>query len=368
MQIAEDLASRMDYTSGQVRYCLEGMPERLGVSRATIARHVSYLRELGSLAWVEHGTRANIRRALGLSGYAGTATVYAAVIPPVWDHAMGHRFSSTGAVIIDRRDSQPADEPVDNPPVENSAAQPRETPSRWVVKGEGKLQVVGGKEASTEQARSVESPRRRKKKKLTITGYKITGPRIERARQLAVSIRPLVNWIQGASHTQLSWVLLDLVARDWSEPQILLWLRNLGRQIGAPRWRPRFPHQMIAAALLHDDQTAKERTHNQGADFDQALRTAAPPNQDFQTAAQQLRNQIPVEPVVEYPTVDVIPETQWDRGLLREKATEDRSLVLAFARHVGREAALRVYGAEAARIIDAADEFRRAGFGPVLTG
>lgn len=364
VQIAEDLASRMDYSSGHVRYCLEDMPDRLGVSRATVARHVSYLRELGALAWVLHGTRANIRRVLGLNGYAGTATVYAAVIPAVYDDAMGYRISSTGWIIIDQRGSQPVDSPVDNPPVDNSAAQPRETPSPCLVNTEGKLQLSGDKQASTTQARSAESPRR--KKKLTITGYKITGPRIERARQLAASIRPLVNWIQGASHAQLSWVLLDLVARDWSESQIVLWLGRLGHEIGAPRWRPRFPHQMIAAALLREGQADKQRTDNQGPDYDEALRKATAPNADFHQARERVR--WAKEPTVSYGSYgehDEVTPTTWEVAQQKEAAAADPALVLAAARLAGREAAIRTYGTEGARILDAFDEFGKAGFGMV---
>ena len=58
-----------------------------------VTGHVKVLRELGALAWVQHGTRANIRRALGLPGYAGTATVYAARSPLVIP-ASGHMTRS----------------------------------------------------------------------------------------------------------------------------------------------------------------------------------------------------------------------------------------------------------------------------------
>lgn len=115
-------------------------------------------------------------------------------------------------------------------------------------------------------------------------GSSITSARIEQARRLAVSVRPQVNWIQGARHDQLSWVLLDMVAMDWAEPKIVLWLNQLGHEAGTRRWRPRFPHRLIAAALLRKERTDKERTDNEGHDHDQALRHSVAPNHAFAQA------------------------------------------------------------------------------------
>ena len=95
-KVADDLAQRMDYDTGHVLYGMDAMAARLGISRASVARHIGYLRELGALAWVQHGSRTNRLYRMGLKGYAGTATVYAAVIPPVFDNAMGHRIIGTG--------------------------------------------------------------------------------------------------------------------------------------------------------------------------------------------------------------------------------------------------------------------------------
>ncbi|RIH58097.1 hypothetical protein D3C59_37350, partial [Streptomyces sp. SHP22-7] len=123
-RIAEDLAARMDYDTGHVRYCLDETVTRTGVSKASVKRHVGYLRELGALAWVQHGTRTNIRRAMGLKGYAATATIYAAVIPAVYDHAMGHRIIGAGytaRIVIDQRGQQQPTSP------------PRPAVSLWIT-------------------------------------------------------------------------------------------------------------------------------------------------------------------------------------------------------------------------------------------
>lgn len=355
----------MDYDTGEVRYCLEGMVGRLGLSRATISRHVAYLREMGSLVWVQRGSRANARRARGLSGYARTATVYGAVIPAIYDHALGHTIVESGyaaRIVIDQRGTVPAPAgAVDNSSVENNSSGELETPSLMVVKEVGQCQVVGGKDISTVQARPAESTTRRKKRKLTILGYKITAARIDRARKLAVSVRPLVNWLQGATYDQLSWVILDMVAKDWSETQILLWLRDLGQELGVRRWRPRFPHRVIAAALRRHDQAETKRATTHGLDYDEALQHTIPPNEAFQQATRKIRQAPSTQEIyVEYPQVEDIPMDAWDKSLLREALTADPQLVLVAARVSGREAALRAYGSEGARILDLHAEFQAA--------
>ncbi|MBW8705742.1 hypothetical protein MBT84_39650 [Streptomyces sp. MBT84] len=111
LRVARDLAARMDYDTGHVIYGLQVMMTTLRLSRPIVARHVAYLRELGALVWVEHGCRANVHRAQGLPGYAGTATVYAAAIPRIYDEAMGYRIVGSGylsRIIVDLRATRSA--------------------------------------------------------------------------------------------------------------------------------------------------------------------------------------------------------------------------------------------------------------------
>ncbi|WP_260695930.1 hypothetical protein [Streptomyces sp. IB201691-2A2] len=369
LTVARDLADRMDYDTGEVRYCLESMVARLRLSRATVSRHVAYLREMGSLVWVEHGSRSNVRRARGLDGYAGTATLYAAVIPALYDRALGHRIVGSGytaRIVIDQRGRVPASvrpvEAVDNSPVDNCSSGDLETPSLMALEETDLIQVVGGKGASTAKTRTAQSTPRRKKRKLTILRYKITSDRIDRARKLAVSVRPLVNWIQGATHDQLSWVMLDMVAKHWSETQILLWLRDLGQELGVGRWRPSFPHRVIAAALRRQDQAAAKQAITHGSDYDEALQLAVPPNEAFQQSTRKIRQDPSTqEAYVEYAQVEDVPMNSWDRALLRDAAKGKPELVLATARISGRDAALRTYGSEGARILDLHAELQASG-------
>jgi hypothetical protein len=223
------------------------------------------------------------------------------------------------------------------------------------MKKEGKAQVVGGERRSTAGTAASQSGRR-KKRRLTVTGYTITGERIERARQLARAVRPLVTWVQRATLDELSWVLLDLVARDWSQPQIVLWLNRLGQDIGAPRWRPRAPHRVIAAAL-HRKAVQDERTAVPDDLAHEEHLALVAPNAAFHQAATKVRQQCTDAGGTDasgngYDEHDA-RLTAWDLAQLREAAKSDPTLVLATARIRGHAAAIATYGTMAVPILEA---------------
>ncbi|WP_052479927.1 hypothetical protein [Streptomyces sp. NBRC 110035] len=250
LRVAEDLAARMDYDTGHARYCLDETAARLGVSRATVKRHVGYLRELGALAWVQHGTRTNVRRLMGLKGYAATATVYAAVIPSVFDHAMGHRIIGTGytaRVIIDQRGQ--AQKPVDtagNSPVDNSALGGLEPPSLTLVKEESQVQVVGGSNY-TSQARPPKS--RIPHQNSSINGRRRTAADVQKANQTVRLVRALVNWTQTVPLRRLEYVLRPWTDRGWDALRIADELHGL---CSGMRWKPKRPDAFIRAQIAKD--------------------------------------------------------------------------------------------------------------------
>ncbi|WP_422132230.1 cell wall protein [Streptomyces misionensis] len=266
LAVAEDLAARMDYDTGHARYCLDEMVARLGISRASIKRHISYLRELGALAWVQHGTRSNIRRAMGLKGYAATATVYAAVIPPVFDHAMGHRIIGAGytaRIVIDQRGQAPARNrvlnhipqqaaPVDNPPVDNPAPEGLEPPSLTWVEEEGKLKVVGGSNY-TSQARPPKP--RIPHQSSYINGRPRTGLDVQEAHKVIRLVRALVNWTQSAPLRQLEVTLRPWTDRGQDAYQIAADLHGM---CSGMRWKPKNPIAFIRARLTADAQQRRE--------------------------------------------------------------------------------------------------------------
>jgi hypothetical protein len=257
LRVAEDLADRMDYTTGHVRYCLDEMVARLGISRASIKRHVGYLRELGALAWVQHGTRINIRRLMGLKGYAATATVYAAVIPPVYDHAMGHRIIGSGysaRIVIDQRGQQPAipaprtADPVDNTAVDNPADPGLEPPSLTWLRKESQVEVVGGSNyTSRKRASRANNPIPHQSS--SINGRRRTAADVEKAMKTVRLVRALVNWTQPVPLRRLEYVLRPWTDRGWDAYRIA---DNLHGWCSGVRWKPKRPDAFIRAQIAKD--------------------------------------------------------------------------------------------------------------------
>jgi hypothetical protein len=255
-RIADDLADRMDYDTGHVRYCLADMTARLGISRASIARHIGYLRELGALPYVEHGSRRNIRAAMGLKGYAATATVYAAAIPPAFDHAMGHTIVGTGynaRIIVDQRGQ--CQKPVDTPgnsPVDNSGSEALETPSLTLVKEESQVQMVGGFNY-TSQARPPKNPIPPQSSQ--IDGRRRTATDVQKASQTVRLVRALVNWTQPVPLRKLEHVLRPWTDRGWDGLRIA---DELNGMCSGMRWKPKNPVAFIRARIAVDTRQQQE--------------------------------------------------------------------------------------------------------------
>lgn len=256
LRVALDLAERMDYDTGHVRYCMEETAARLGIDKSTVKRHVAVLRELGALVWVQHGTKANIRRKLGLGGYAGTATVYGATIPPAYDRAMGHRITGTGyeaRAVIDHRGRTPG--PVDNSPVDNPGSGSCAPPSLTVVKEESQVQVESGFNYTSRKraSRPTESPTQLETEKRSSRD----GARRRTPQQVAWEIREtelvraLVPWAQTERRTRrLAFVLRPLFDRGLRAYDIAAELA--GMTLG---WRPKRPAAFIRAAIAEQAAT-----------------------------------------------------------------------------------------------------------------
>uniref|UniRef100_UPI0030DED500 hypothetical protein n=1 Tax=Streptomyces tubercidicus TaxID=47759 RepID=UPI0030DED500 len=267
LRVAEDLAARMDYDTGHVLYGLDRLAARLRIGRATAKRHVRYLRELGALVFVTHGTQRNSRRARGLDGYAPTATTYAATIPACFDHAMGHRIIGTGyqaRIVIDQRGQTP---------VEN---QDREPLSLTVDKEEGKLKVVGGVTTTGGAAANSTTPPTQKtgKKRATILGNKVTAAGAQLADQLARTLRSRFPWLRRATHDQVRWICADMGEQQWTVQEAVQFASNTaaiqGRDAGL-RWQPDRPHALLAAGLRDHEQQRLEddrRTTGQAVDME----------------------------------------------------------------------------------------------------
>jgi hypothetical protein len=350
MRFAEDLATRMHYDTGHAIYDLDGTARRLDVDKSTIKRHAKYLRELGALVWVSHGTQHNSRRARGLDGYAGTATVYAATIPAAYDHAMGHTIIGTGyeaRIVIDQRGQTPVSstpEPVDN----SDASEGRAPLSLTVVKEVGQVQVVGGF-TTTEQARPANSSQPTRTKKSTILGRKVTAAAIDRARHVARWVKPLVNWLQTASNDQVSWVLLDPVLDGRDEQDILAWLSAMGRITrDGHTWRPAKPHRVVAAALRAEQRQPGPRVMT-AAEWDAYHQ---------QRAAEQ-------QALEEQRAAAMAERTDDERREARAAARFDLGIVADHLAEYGEDDAIDLYGAQLAARADrlrTSDHYRMGAF------
>ncbi|MFF3558268.1 cell wall protein [Streptomyces tsukubensis] len=276
LTVAGDLAARMDYRRGLVMYGLDGTVVRTGLSRATVKRHVKVLRELGALAWWRHGSKANLH--LPGRAYTATATIYAAVIPPVFDEAMGHRLTSHGyeARICGVTDAgreravaeavAKAGQPVDNRAVDNSGSQGREPHSRGRYPRSPEAEVErGSKDTSRKRAsRRTASPRPEKSTTNSSSnsggGPRRTAGQTFRSIWVTRQVRARVNWTQTAPLRRLDYVLRPFTDAGWDADMISAELHSW-----MLTWRPARPAEYIRAQLAK-----RAAAEHQAAEFEVA--------------------------------------------------------------------------------------------------
>ncbi|MCX5207576.1 transcriptional regulator [Streptomyces sp. NBC_00237] len=231
VRVAEDLAARMDFTLGLVLYDLDGTVRRLGLSRATVKRHVKILRELGALVWVRHGSKRNLR--VPGRAYTATATIYGAVIPLVYDDAMGHRLVGAGyearvcgvteagrerAVEVART----AAEAKRKRPVRRrrrSGREPHSPGSYPQCLSAGKTLSPSEKNLASGES---DSPTQRRKKRRAGGPKKRNrfGNRLHLAGQLIAEL----DWLRGCHVRRIAWVSQHVADAGWSVTEIRAWI------------------------------------------------------------------------------------------------------------------------------------------------
>ncbi|WP_406016806.1 cell wall protein (plasmid) [Streptomyces sp. NBC_00984] len=284
--VAEDLAGRMDYRRGIVVYDLAGTARRTGMSVASVKRHVKVLRELGALVWLVRGSKRNL--ALPGEPYMATATIYGAVIPVVYDEAMGHRLAGSGyegrvcgvseagrerAVTEAAVRSQARQAgrhrtgrsqwsgtgarrnagtgqgrgalPVENRGVDNSRSQGREPHSPGSYHRSPEVQVESGCKYTSRQraSRSTTSPAPRKAS-FNSDGSRRTASQTRASVAITSRVRALVNWTQGEDVRRLDVVLRPRTDAGWDEHMIAAELHSW-----MLTWRPSRPAAYIRARL-----------------------------------------------------------------------------------------------------------------------
>lgn len=233
LRIARDLAGRMDYVAGTVLYDLDGTAARCALSRATVKRHIGYLRELGALVWVRHGSRRNLR--LPGRPYTGTATIYAATIPFVYDRAHGNRTDGLGFT------ARVVGVPV--PPVHNSAGgssdgQGREPQSLRTHPHVPRIEVAG---------KCKNTPRRRARSRAACHPGRPTSRsplQVATDIRIAAQVRPHIPWAQSEGLRRLAYALRPLIDRGMEAHDIAAELTSWWLS-----WRPARPAAYITAQL-----------------------------------------------------------------------------------------------------------------------
>jgi AraC-like DNA-binding protein len=319
LDVARELARRMDYSEGTVLYRLDETAERLGISAATLKRHVRYLRELGALAWARHGSLANLR--LPGRRYTATATVYAATVPPVYDRALGHRVEGAGyharvtGVTPDGREHDV---------------------NRALTSGFREPQSLTGTPIQPKPdpgAQPKDTGARRVRKAARGAGRR-TPAQVERDIRIARQVRPLVGWIQRECLRRLAHALRPLIDKGLDAVAIAAELTGMNRR---QSWRPERPAAFIAARLR-----AWERREAELAEEERARAEAADPweNAEWQAAATALRSVCGPKPR---------PRTDEDRRLARAYAVLDPARVVAHLREHGLDDTVDLYGVQGAR-------------------
>ncbi|MFE7758335.1 cell wall protein [Streptomyces sp. NPDC057429] len=267
LAVAQDLADRMDYRRGLVMYGLDATARRTELSLATVKRHVKVLRELGALAWWRHGSKRNLQ--LPGRAYTATATIYAAVIPPVYDDAMGHRLAGSGyearvcgvteagrerAVTVSAARSPQRGIPVDNQPVDKASSGVREphSPGRYHQSPDADVES-GSKDTSRQRASRSTASSAPEKSSSKGRGPRRTARQVQRGIWITRQVRARVQWTQGVRLRRLEYVLRPLLDAgldaDTIAAELHSWMLT---------WRPARPAEYIRVQLAK--QAAAEHT------------------------------------------------------------------------------------------------------------
>ncbi|MFE6972251.1 cell wall protein [Streptomyces sp. NPDC057682] len=324
--VARELAGRMDYRRGLVLYDLEGTAVRCGVSVATVKRHVRVLRELGALVWRRHGSKRNLR--LPGRRYAGTATVYAATIPPAYDAALGHRLDGSG---YGARVCGVTEEGRER------AVRAARAPERDGVDAPRRREPH-----SSGAHHDLRTPDTRGRKNDTTRGRASSRSPFQVARDIAVArqVRPLVAWTQREGLRRLAYALRPFIDRGLDARDIAAELHGM-----APGWRPARPAAYITAVLTAE----RERAEAHGA---------APRPEEFRRAVAEVRGP-GVVVGAEGAAYGIDGLGRADVVRLRSAARTDRALVLVALENLGERDTRRLY---TNRLVDDAlfHAFRRA--------
>lgn len=232
---------------------IEYLMHRTGLSERTVEYHLQILRETGLLAWEQRGTRVR--------GERPQASVYARMLPPEFDAALGIRTVGEGT---GRRMSGIADggRELMARLAREAARKVRRLRARTraqgiarkasigasataVFEGERCTPMGGGADASStagttsfppesELASGEGKSRTRKDPKLKINGgWKLN--RVGRRFQLARELTQQIDWLRGSSVPRIAWVARHVADAGWTVTDVRGWLHLRGETLRARR-------------------------------------------------------------------------------------------------------------------------------------
>ncbi|WUD72142.1 hypothetical protein OG937_10805 [Streptomyces sp. NBC_00510] len=281
LRVAQSLAGDMN-PNGHVLYGRDRRAALLGLDKRRLAEHVQYLRELGLLVWVEHGSRKNTRRKSGRPGWSGTATIYAATAPPAWDQAMGHRICGHGytARLIGYTPQGRARAIAEAGARKHTAARTTDcTPSRKQYPKRQKAQV-------DEKNNYTGKPERRAPRTTSFTPA-------QTAHSIAIAawIRPRVPWTQGEHLRRLAYALRPLITAGLTRHDIAAELHSWWLT-----WRPHAPAAYITRHLRDAATPPAPHQPEQPEQPEQTHITSppgVPPNAAFRDALAKIKSTTP---------------------------------------------------------------------------
>ncbi len=233
MRVAKVFATRMRTSRhGHFAFAADATARVLGVSRRTVMYAAQQLRELGLIAYVEHGTKANVLRTKGTwkpgHGYRATATLFAAVAPPAYDQAHGRRLSGHGyhariIGITDQGRRRAVAEARRKAEAKHAAHRTRCTPSVVVPTDHLKVQAEGGKNYTPrKRATRTTATLRRPDHNRT------TPQRCAQHTTVAEYLQREIWWLHGTCSRKLAYALRPLLNAGWSAPSLVAELRTWG--------------------------------------------------------------------------------------------------------------------------------------------
>ncbi|MFC9608000.1 hypothetical protein ACFTTN_31710 [Streptomyces niveus] len=325
LRLAEAFAARMTRSKdGHFPFSVLTTAHELGLSRRAVLNHARYLRELGLIAYVEHGSKTNsLRTRHGTAwtselGYRGTATLFAAVAPPAWDHAKGRRTDRRGygARVIGVTDEGRTH--TVNDARRTAKRKTSCTPSLVVPQDHQHLKVEGSSNyTSRKRATS------RKTTPATTNRPRLSPTECAHNISLARKLRHDIWWLRGCVR-RLAYALRPLIAAGWTREdltsELLTWgvpgrLRDPAAYISHELDRRRRLGQLAGAPVDHMPDDQVDTTGNRYRTMLQRRAERNAPT--WEHYAGQLRSELRRQLAQKRRQVDLRPHTEY-RPVLRE--------------------------------------------------